>query len=234
MALPVGITENGVLHTNSDPPLDLETKFRMVRDAGVFDYIDKTPEPELVPDYLRLAEKYALPVRAGGWYYTLGRDEALLERNLRTGAALGSAVHNVQIMMHHADGHLVSDDEVAAIYLRAAELGEQIGCLPAFEVHVNMWSEDFRRVERVADLVEARGATFRMTLDHSHVIFKIDNPTEQEVFDIAAAVASGELVLDPRLKGDICSTMDRARPGLARARPLDRAEQSAQHHVAAS
>ncbi len=204
MTLPVGITENTVMHTDSDPPLDVESMFRRVRDAGVFDYFDKTPTAAQVPEYLRMSQKYGLPVRAGGWYYTLGRDEALLAENLRIGAELGGVVHNVQIMMLHADGHSVSDAEVADSYLRATETGERVGCLPCFEVHVNMWSEDFLRVERVADLVEARGVPFRMTLDHSHVIFKIDNPGEQQVCDIASQIAAGELVLDPRLPGNVC------------------------------
>ena len=60
-----------------------------------------------------------------------------------------------------------------------------------------MWSEDFRRVTKVGDAVEARGVPFRMTLDHSHVIFKIDNPGEQEVLGMRSAVESGEIVLDP-------------------------------------
>ena len=98
----------------------------------------------------------------------------------------------------------MTDDEVTAIYLQAAEWGEACGCVPTFEVHINMWSEDFRRVSRVADAVEARGVPFRMTLDHSHVIFKIDNPDEQEVFDIKSAVASGELVLDPFAQKSVC------------------------------
>ncbi|MEE8270362.1 MAG: hypothetical protein V3R98_01335 [Alphaproteobacteria bacterium] len=202
--LMIGITEGGVLHTDTDPPLDLDTRFRMVRDAGVFDYYDKTPPADQVDDYLRCSEKYGLPVRAGGWFYTLGSDEALLEQNLRIGAALGSKAHNTQIMSHHADGHLITDQEVADSYLRAYEIGESVGCVPTFEVHVNMWSEDFRRVSRVGDLVAARGAPFRMTLDHSHVIFKIDNPDEQEVFDIRGDVDSGALVLDPFSPGNVC------------------------------
>src|SRR3546814_8224393 len=82
--------------------------------------------------------------------------------------------------MRHADGHLVTDEEIADIYLRAYEVGEKAGRLPTFEVHVNMWSEHFGRVAKVAEKVETRGVPFRMTLDHSHVIFKIDNPEEQE------------------------------------------------------
>ena len=41
-------------------------------------------------------------------------------------------------------------------------------------------------------LDEARGLTYRLTLDHSHVIFKIENPEEQEIFDIRGDVESGK------------------------------------------
>ena len=63
-------------------------------------------------------------------------------------------------------------------------------------VHVNMWSEHYGRVMEVAQLVEARSVPYRMTLDHSHVIFKIDNPEEQEVLDMRPDVESGKVVLD--------------------------------------
>ena len=55
------------------------------------------------------------------------------------------------------------------------------------------------------DLVEARGIPYRMTLDHSHVIFKMDNPEEQEVQNIRPAVESGELILDPFVDGNVCN-----------------------------
>lgn len=203
--LPIGITESSVMHTDADMPFDLETKFRMVKEAGVFDYLDKTPLAELEAEYARLSEKYELPIRAGGWFYNLGRDEDLLKQNLELGGRLGSIVHNTQIRAYRADGHLVSNEEVAEIYMRALEWGEKAGCVPTFEVHINMWSEDFRRVVEVADLVEARGVPFRMTLDHSHVIFKMDNQKEQEVFDIRGDVESGALVLDPFEPGSVCA-----------------------------
>ena len=171
----IGITESGVMDTDTDPPIPLETKFRMVKESGVYDYFDKTPAKDLVHEYLRCSEKHDLPILAGGWFYVLGRDDELLINNLRIGERLGSLVHNTQIKMDHAKGQLVSDEQVAEIYIKAYEIGEETGCRPTFEVHVNMWSEDFLRVERVADLVERRGIPFHMTLDHSHVIFKIDN-----------------------------------------------------------
>ncbi len=49
----------------------------------------------------------------------------------------------------------------------------------------------------VARLVQAKGFPFRMTLDDSHVIFKIDNPAEQDVVGIRKDVSVGHLVLDP-------------------------------------
>ena len=67
-----------------------------------------------------------------------------------------------------------------------------------------MWSEDFRRVSQVAEMVKARGVPYRMTLDHSHFIFKIDNPREQEVFNIRQAIEAGELILDPCTPGNVC------------------------------
>lgn len=201
----IGITEGGVMDTDQHPPLDLDTRFRMVKESGVYDYYDKTPSLADVDDYLVVSERYELPVLAGGWFYRVGQDEALLKQNLEIGARLGSTVHNTQILLHHADGHVLSDNEVAECYLQAAEWGEQCGCLPTFEVHINMWSEDFRRVNRVADLVERHGVPFRMTLDHSHVIYKIDNPEEQARCGIQDDVESGDLVLDPFRHADICS-----------------------------
>ena len=203
--LKFGITEGGVLHTDRDPPIDLDTRFRMVAEAGVFDYYDKTPESiDQEAAYQAASEKYGLPIRAGGWFYTLGRDEDLLRQKLASSARLGARVHNTQIRTEHASGRPVSNDEVTDIYLRAYEWGQRCGCMPSFEVHINMWSEDFRRVEQVADQVERHGIPFHMTLDHSHVIFKIDNPAEQEIGDIRGDVESGALVLDPFKPDSIC------------------------------
>jgi len=67
-----------------------------------------------------------------------------------------------------------------------------------------MWSEDFRRIVQVADLVETRGVPFKMTLDHSHVIFKIDNEAEYAMFRLAEALADGSVILDPDIPGNVC------------------------------
>jgi hypothetical protein len=199
-----GIQTNGIRHTEADGMPDIDTRFAMVRDAGVFDYVDKTPDPHEIEAFRAASDRYGLPVRSGGWFYRVGQDEDLLARNLETAHSLGSTVHNVQVLARRADGELASDLDVVDFYERALELGDRYGVLPCIEVHVNMWSEDFRRVTPVGRLVEARGLPFRMTLDHSHVIFKMDNPKEQEVFDITGDVAAGRLVLDPYRDGDVC------------------------------
>lgn len=198
-----GIQTNGIKHAHADPMPDIDTRFSMVKACGMFDYVDKTPAPDEVDAFEKASEKYDLPVISGGWFYTLGNHKELLEQNLSVAKRLGSRVHNVQILTHDTNGKPVSNDEVVDTYLWAYDLGERYGVTPCFEVHVNMWSEDFRRVAQVGTEVENRGIPFHMTLDHSHVIFKIDHPVEQQVQNIQPAVASGELILDPFVEGNV-------------------------------
>ena len=66
-----------------------------------------------------------------------------------------------------------------------------------------MWSEDFLRVSYVGKLVEDKGVEFNITLDHSHVIFKINNPKEQNIFNIDKQIISGELIIEPFTTGNI-------------------------------
>ncbi len=199
----IGIAEAGIMHT--DPAeFDVDTRFRMVKEAGVFDYYDKTPPVQDLHVYHQAANKHGVPLTAGGFYYFLGRDEPLLEWHLRMGKEFGTRVHNTQIISHDIDRRPVTDEQVVETYLRAAEVGDETGVIPCFEVHVNMWSEHFGRIQRVAEAVEARGVKFNMTLDHSHVIFKIDNPEAQEVQGMRADVEAGRLELDPFKPGSVC------------------------------
>jgi hypothetical protein len=201
----IGCTGGGATHSDTAIP-DIATKVRMVKDAGAFDYIDRTPPDDEFRALLKASERCDLPVRAGGWFYVRGRDEALFEQNIVKARLLGSIVHNVQLLTCHADGHVLSDREVADFYLWAHDFAMRHGVVPCFEVHVNMWSEHFGRVARVASLVEAHGVPFRMTLDHSHVVFKIDNPAEQDVQNMRADVESGALVLEPGRAGNVAQS----------------------------
>jgi len=198
-----GCTASGATHHDHDIP-DIATKVQIVKDAGVFDYIDRCPPDGEFRDLLAAAGRHDLPVLSGGWFYTLGRDEGLFERNIHKARLLGSTVHNVQAATHHAGGHVASNQEIADFYCWTHEFGMRQGVVPCFEVHVNMWSEHFGRVAQVAALVKARGLPFHMTLDHSHVMFKIDNPAEQQVQGMKADIDSGRLVLDPAAAGNVC------------------------------
>ncbi len=202
--LKFGTGINGVVNTDADS-FDVDTRFRMVKEAGVFDYIEKTPPTGELDIYQRAMEKHGVPIRAGGFYYTRGRDEPLLEWHIRITRDLGGKVQNIQIRTLDASGKPVTDEDVASAYLWAAEVGDRNGVTACFEVHCNMWSEHFGRVARVGELVEKRGVAFNITLDHSHVMFKIDNPREQEVQGMRADIEAGRLELDPFKPNDVCT-----------------------------
>jgi hypothetical protein len=197
----LGCAWRGIMHTT---PVAVEDQFRMIRDSGVFDYIDRLPPSDLVDEYRRCSEKYGIPLRTGTWYYQLGRDEALLEHNMRNAARAGLAMHNVMIFTRHGTGRTVRDDEIVDCYVRTWDLGQELGVEPSFEVHVNTWSEDFRRLMPVAEQVRARGVRFNFTLDFSHCIFKIENPAELDISGIREDVEAGRVVLDPFEPNNLC------------------------------
>jgi len=194
--LKIGICGNAVVNFHTDN-FDVDTRFRMVKASGAFDYYEKSPLPGEIETYQAASARHGIPIRAGGFYYLKGRDEPLLGWHLQVARELGSLVQNVQVKPRDADGKLMTNDDVAEFYLWAAEMGDKAGVVPCFEVHVNMWSEHFGRIAAVAELVEHRGVKFNMTLDHSHVIFKIDNPREQAVMGMRDDIVAGHLELDP-------------------------------------
>ena len=201
--LSFGVVDAGVEHTWSNE-IDVDTKFKMVRDSGVFDYFDVTPPFDKISEYAEASAKYSIPIAAGGYYYQLGRDENLLNRHIENCHLLGTQVHNIQILADNATMERVTDTEIASLYVETAKAGLKYGVAPCFEVHVNMWSENFGRVKKVADLVEAQGLKFNITLDPSHVIFKIDNPDEIVIQNMDRDIARGDIVLDPFNAANIC------------------------------
>jgi hypothetical protein len=202
-SLAIGVTGLGVMHTDPDQ-FDVDTRFAMVKASGAFDFYEKSPAPGEIETYLEASERHQLPIRCGSYYYIIGRDESLFEWHLNVARQLGSVVQNIQLVTHDVDGHFVSDQEVAEFYMWAAELGDKLNVTPCLEVHVNMWSENFARVDRVGALVERRGVKFNITLDHSHVIFKIDNPKEQARQNLDAEIAGGLIELDPYKPNNVC------------------------------
>jgi hypothetical protein len=194
----IGINIDGALHHDGLPPPDAATRMRMIADARVFDYIEKNPAPgEDLPQYMTLCERHDLPMRVIGGIYRAGRDEARIRQTLAAAAQFGSKVLNCQIHADHADGHRLSDAEIARLYADICAWAANTDCAPSFEVHVDMWSEDFSRIERVAALLARDDIPLRITLDHSHLLFKIGNTVELDASGIRMQVEAGTLVLDP-------------------------------------
>ncbi len=201
--LSIGISDFGIMHTVPGE-FTIDQRFRMVKDANVFDYIDKTPETHEVADYRAAVQRHGIPLTAGGYYYLLGRDEELLRQHMELGLEYGTRIHNIQVLSRDSSGKLVTDEQVAEIYLNAIEWSSTSEIVPCFEVHVGMWSEQFTRVQRVAELVERQGLKFNLTLDHSHIVFAIRNPSAQEAMGIRAEVEAGTITLDPFACNNIC------------------------------
>lgn len=200
---PIGCNGRGAQQSSLQRPValtepPLEEQFRLVKEAGVFDCFDRLPGAGEVERYRDCIARHALPVHTASWFYAVGRDEAQLPAKIELAAAVGAKAHNIMLFWHDGSGRPITDDEVADFYLRAYDLGMARGVEPMFEYHVNMWSEDPRRVARVAERVRSRGVPFWFTLDYSHAIFKIGNAQELAVCGLADDVAAGRIVLDPR------------------------------------
>jgi len=209
----LGCAGRGVQNSSPSNPVSLQelpidTQFRMVVESGVFDFFDRLPLDDKVDDYVKAVEKYNFPVWGSAWTYRIGAsgDEnplQVLEHHLRNCKTCGVRWHNMMVLTHHAQGHVVTDEEIIDLYLRAFELGEKYGIGIGFEVHILMWSEDFRRVTPIAEKIRARGVPFNFVMDYSHCIFKIANPKEQDISGIREDVAAGRVVLDPFEPGNL-------------------------------
>ena len=205
----IGCNGRGAQASSIDNPISLDEpsideQFRLVKQTGVFDYFDRIPLRESFDEYLKAIDTYDLPICSASWFYRLGEDEELLSDNLKIASEIGAEMHNIMIFTEHSDGHVLTNEEIIDCYLSVYDEAMKIGIEPAFELHVNMWSEDFRRVTPVALAVQNRGIPFNFTLDYSHVNFKIENPEEQEISNIRKDVEAGRLILDPFEKGNLC------------------------------
>lgn len=198
LPLQIGINLDGVLvHDGLSTP-QAQTRMAWVQHSGAFDYIEKNIDPtEDFAPYFRWVEQYGVPIRVFGGIFCARQDEHRMRWGLRTGGQLGAQVFNMQLYARRGDGRAITDREVADFFLEAMEHGSQSGCLPSLEVHVDMWSERFARVEAVANLLAQSNVALRLTLDHSHLVFKIDNPTELALSGLEPGCDGGRSLLAP-------------------------------------
>jgi hypothetical protein len=198
VSLRVGVNLDGVLVHDGIRTPQAATRFAWVRQSGAFDYIEKNIDPaEDFAPYFDLVERHGVPIEVFGGIFCAGRDERRMRWGLATGGRLGARLFNMQLYARHDNGRPLSDQQVADFYLDALEHGTPVGCLPTLEVHVDMWSEDFRRVERVAELLARSNTPLRLTLDHSHLIFKIGHAAELALSQLADAPDGARALLAP-------------------------------------
>ncbi len=196
----LGCTYNFLQAEDAATPLD---RFQMVRDTGVFDYMNWLPPSDLISESVVAAEKTGIPMLTGNYIHQLGRNDELLLERMRDCERAGVKMLNVMLGTYAADGHELSDDEVIETYLRTAEVGDPIGVKLSFELHVDCWSEKYKRITPIVKAAQARSIPFHFTVDYSHVIFKIDNPEQQEISDVREDVEQGKVVLDPYEPGNL-------------------------------
>ena len=191
---PIGCTYNFLQSGADIAPLE---RFRRVRDTGAFDYLHWLPPAEILSDCVAASEKTDLPMLTGNVIHRLGINDERLTGCMDDAARAGLKLVNVMLNTCAANGHELTDDEIVSTYLRMAEAGDRAGVALAFELHVDCWSEKYKRVTPVIRQVRAAGAPFGLTIDYSHVVFKIDNPDQLEISDVREDVEQGRIVLDP-------------------------------------
>lgn len=205
----LGCNGRGVQQSSRENPVSLTEipifeQFRLVKESGVFDYFDRIPLRSNFNEYVEAIDTFALPVHSASWFYRLGEDEPLLDDNLKICHEIGATCHNIMTFKHHHDGHVLTDAEIVGHYLNVYDKGMSLGVEPSFELHVNMWTEDFARVSEIARQVQQRGIPFNFTLDYSHVNFKINQPAELDLSGVRELVERGEMTLDPFEPDSLC------------------------------
>ena len=198
----LGCTYNFLQPDVDVPPLQ---RFEMVRDTGVFDYINWLPPADLLRACVAASDKTGIPMITGNYIHQLGRNDEKLAESMRNAARAGVKMVNVMLGTFAADGHELTDDEIIDTYLRTAEAGDTVDVALSFELHVDCWSEKYKRVVPIVEAVKARNIPFHLTIDYSHVIFKIDNPEQQEISDVRDDVEAGRVKLDPYEPENLCA-----------------------------
>ena len=184
---PLGCAGLGIQASSPSHPVSLEEptineKFELLKEAGVFDFIDHIPiTHDLIDDYIRASQKVNIPIYSGYGCYVWGKHEQEFKTNIELSAAVGANYHNIMMAAKDVNYKQLTDEQVAAAYLYFYEYASKKGINITFENHVDNWSEDYRRVLRVADLVEQEGVAFNLAMDYSHCIFKIENTLESHI-----------------------------------------------------
>jgi hypothetical protein len=184
---PLGCAGLGIQSSSPENPVSLNEptifeKFDLLKEANVFDFIDHIPlHTGLVDDYIKGSQNSGIPIYSGYGCYVWGNHEQEFKTNVDLTAAVGAKYHNIMMAAKDINRNYLSNEDVANAYAYFYQYAESKGVTITFENHVDNWSEDYRRILEVSKLVEVKGIPFRLAMDYSHCIFKIENDIETHI-----------------------------------------------------
>src|SRR5260370_21819161 len=120
----IGCNGRGARLSSLQKPVALEEvsideQFRLVKEAGVFDYFDRLPSAENLDEYRKAMDKYDLPVLTASWFYRLGENDGSISGKLGISQKIGASLYNIMIYTRHPHGHLLRDQGKVDCSLRA-------------------------------------------------------------------------------------------------------------------
>lgn len=193
--LAIGINIDGAIVHDGDEPLSIADQFTLL--GHHFDYVEKSLRPgeDLLP-WLRASDKSGVPVRVlGGVFHP--EDDIARARTIMA-QAVGNAcqIMNLQILPPSGSSAQALD-QVGEFYMTLLEDGDKGRCLPTIEIHIDMWSERFSNINRLADWLIQRGAAIHLTLDHSHLLFRLGNAAQLRTAGLEGSSNGGWRELHP-------------------------------------
>ena len=184
---PLGCAGLGIQASSFEHPVSLieptiYEKFDLLAEAQIWDFIDHIPvERSLIDDYIKASQKHGIPIYSGYGCYVWGDHQQAFEENVHLTHAVGAKYHNIMLAAKDHQKNYLTNQQIADAYQYFYEYALKHDVKITFENHVDNWSEDYRRISEVAQLVQAKGIPFQMAMDYSHCIFKIENPIETHI-----------------------------------------------------
>ncbi|HGH5397498.1 TPA: hypothetical protein ACJI3N_004066 [Raoultella planticola] len=193
----IGINLDGAIVNDYQPALTIPQQFAAVR--GHFDYVEKSLWPhEVLSPWLRESERCGVPIHVTGSTFQPDHDLQRACSIMRDAVAADISIMNCQIL----PPSLAKDDasalaSVGEFYLELLEAGDKGKCLPTLEIHIDMWSEQFKRIEQLAAWLKQRQAPLYLTIDHSHLLYRLGNADQLQAAGLAEAKNGGWAELHP-------------------------------------
>lgn len=193
----IGINIDGAMIHDGEPERSPDERFNLL--GRHFDYVEKSlHKGESLAPWLRASERADLPISVLGGVFMPGEDNLRAADIIHQAVQLDCHVVNCQIMPPASaltERHAL--EMIGELYLDLIEVGSKGDCLPSLEIHIDMWSERFVNVERLADWLEQRGAQLHLTIDHSHLLYRQGNQRELALAGLQYSNDNGWTELHP-------------------------------------